>query len=104
FLTDPNHGEVTIVPLTESFDLVKLTYNELLLNGRYVFDTRNRSIFATRGTRRVFSLGVATDPGDVEYYQAKFEQRDFFPLGGGYTVTTNIDVAMAEPFGSTSVL
>lgn len=99
FLTSPNHGDVTIVPLTEQFDLIKLSYNEIALSGRYIYDTRNRSIFATRGTRRVLSLKVAAAPGDVEYYQGGFEQRNFFPLGGGFTITTNVDISIAEPYG-----
>ncbi|HEX7048395.1 MAG TPA: outer membrane protein assembly factor BamA [Gammaproteobacteria bacterium] len=99
FLTSPQHGDVTIVPLSSQVDLVKLNYNEVALSGRYVYDTRNRSIFATRGTRRSISLSVATNPGDVEYYQGSFEQRNFFSLGGGYTVTTNLSIGIAEPYG-----
>ncbi|HEX6928248.1 MAG TPA: outer membrane protein assembly factor BamA, partial [Gammaproteobacteria bacterium] len=99
FLTSPVHGDVSIVPLSARFDLVKLSYNEVTVNGQYVYDTRNRSIFATRGTRRSLSLTVATSPGDVNYYQAMIEQRNFFPLGGGFTVTTNFNIGVAEPYG-----
>lgn len=104
FLTDPAHGDVTISPLGPGLDLLKLTYNEMVLNGRYVFDSRNRAIFATRGQRRELSLALATAPGDVEYYQGKFEQRNFFPLGGGFTITTNMDIAVAEPVGDSNEL
>lgn len=99
FLVSPLHGDVTITPIAEGVDRIKLSYDELALNGRYVYDTRNRSIFATRGMRRDLSLVVATAPGDVEYYQAVMEQRNFFPIGAGYTLTTNFNVGIAEPIG-----
>lgn len=104
FLTDPANGDVNITPLNANIDLLKLNYNEVALSGRYVYDTRNRAIFATRGTRRRLSLILASNPGDVEYYQAIFEQRNLFPLGRGFTFTTNVDVAVAEPLGDSSVL
>lgn len=104
FLTDPAHGDVTITPLSPSLDVLKLVYDEMVLNGRYVFDSRNRAIFATRGKRRELSLALATAPGDVEYYQGKFQQRDFFPLGAGFTITTNVDIAVAEPIGDSNEL
>jgi len=104
FLTDPAHGTVTITPLSADRDLLKLNYNEVALTGRYIYDTRNRGIFATRGIRRRLSLTLATNPGDVEYYQAVFEQRNLYPLGRGFTLTTNVDVAVAEPLGDSSVL
>lgn len=104
FLTDPAHGTITITPIDSSRDGLKLTYDELVFNGRYVYDSRNRSIFATRGQRRELSLALATAPGDVEYYQGKYEQRNFFPLGLGFTVTTNIDIAIAEPIGNSNEL
>lgn len=104
FLTNPAHGDVAIVPIDPQRDLLKLTYDELVLNARYVYDTRNRAIFATRGARREVSLGVAVAPGDVEYYLGRIEQRNFFPLGAGYTLTTNFNVGVVEPFGDTEIL
>ena len=104
FLLDPAHGDITITPVVPGQDLVKLSYKELAVNGRYIYDTRNRSIFATRGMRRELSLMVATNPGDVEYYQARLEQRNFLPLGGGFTITTNFDIGIAEPLNDTEEL
>lgn len=104
FLTNPDHGQVTLTPLGVGSELAKLTYNELDLTGRYVFDTRNRSIFATFGQRRSVSLSLATAPGDIEYYLAQYEQRNFFPMGSGFTLTTNMDLGLAEPLGSATAL
>lgn len=104
FLLNPMHGDVTIIPLNAERDMLKLSYNELVLNGRYVFDSRNRGIFATRGMRRELSLGVATSPGDITYYQGLIEQRNFFPLGAGYTLTTNFNIGIVKPLGDTETL
>lgn len=104
FLLNPAHGDVSVVPLTADRDLLKLTYDEIVLSGRYIFDTRNRAIFATRGMRQEISLGVATSPGDVNYYQALVEQRNFFPLGAGYTLTTNFNIGLVRPFDDTETL
>src|SRR5690606_28929817 len=96
-------GDVTSSRLG-STEILKLGYEELVLNGRYIYDTRNRAIFANRGVRRELSLALAAPVGDVEYYQARFSQRNFFPLGAGYTLTTNINLGLVEPFGDTTEL
>lgn len=104
FLTSPEHGEVTIFPLGQTTDLIKLQYDEAVISGRYIYDTRNRSIFANRGTRRELSLAAATSPGDVNYFQAILEQRNFFDVGAGFTLTTNSSVAYADTYGDSVVL
>lgn len=103
FITDPAHGDVTITPFG-GFDLAGIEYNELAVSATVTWDTRNRSIFATRGSRRLIGTTVALAPGDVQYYQARFEQRNFFPLGGGYTITTNAELALADTYGDDSAL
>lgn len=108
FMTNPAHGDVTITPLFISEDgvveRVGLEYSEVALSGRYIYDTRNRSIFASRGMRRDIGLGIATPAGDVEYFQLTLGQRNFFPLGLGYTLTTNLNVGYAEPLGDSEEL
>jgi len=103
FLTNPDHGDVTISQFG-SQEILKLGYEELVVTGRYIYDTRNRAIFANRGVRREISLAVTAPVGDIDYYQARFNQRNFFPLGAGYTLTTNINLGLVEPFGDTTEL
>jgi len=57
-------GSGVVITGTE-FDTVELT-------GGWSYDSRNRSLFATRGTRQQLFLSLAVPGGEVEYYQARF--------------------------------
>ncbi|MDX1443409.1 MAG: outer membrane protein assembly factor BamA [Gammaproteobacteria bacterium] len=104
FLTDPAHGDVTILPLTPDLTFLKLEYTDFVLSLRAGYDSRNRSIFATRGSQRTIRTQVSGYPGDVQYYGITGEMRDFFGLGGGYTLTTLLDVGYIDTYGESSAL
>jgi len=69
------------------------------------YDSRNRSLFADRGTRHSFGLAWAL-PGasEVEYYVASYEYLQYFPLFGRFTLSLGADLAYGMDVGDTTAL
>jgi outer membrane protein insertion porin family len=66
------------------------------------WDTRNRTLFADRGSRVSIS-GSSTTPGaDVEYYIVDAAALHYFPLKWGFAFVANAAVDYGEPFGHTT--
>ncbi|MEM1173491.1 MAG: outer membrane protein assembly factor BamA [Pseudomonadota bacterium] len=75
---------------------------ELLLGWSY--DSRNRSLFATRGTRQQLFLSMAVPGSDVEYYTARYGLTKYFQLLPNWIVRFNTDLAIGEGLGDTTAL
>jgi outer membrane protein insertion porin family len=68
------------------------------------WDTRNRTLFADRGTRVSLS-GSSTTPGaDVEYYIANATFLHYFPAPFGVTFVASAGVDYGAPFGRTTAI
>jgi outer membrane protein insertion porin family len=66
------------------------------------FDSRNRALFANRGTRQQLVLAVAVPGSDVEYYQARYNFTKYMPLFGRWTGRINAELGIAEAMGETT--
>jgi outer membrane protein insertion porin family len=69
------------------------------LNLGWVRDTRNRALFADRGSRSVMSLDVAVPELDLQYWFASINQESYLPLGDDYTLKVDGEVSYGEPYG-----
>ncbi|MGI9199749.1 MAG: outer membrane protein assembly factor BamA [Woeseiaceae bacterium] len=70
----------------------------------WTYDSRNRALFANRGTRGQVFL-TATIPGsDVNYYTARMSLTKYIPLGQKWTIRYNVDTAMGEALNDTTAL
>ncbi|NNF66433.1 MAG: BamA/TamA family outer membrane protein, partial [Gammaproteobacteria bacterium] len=69
-----------------------------------VRDSRDRVIFPTRGTRHTFTLSSTTPGSEVEYYTARYQLSTFRKLFGPFSLFWNAEVAIGEPFGSSTDL
>ncbi len=92
FVEDVGNG--VVITGTE-FDTVELT-------GGWSYDSRNRSIFATRGTRQQFFLSLAVPGGEVEYYQARFNFTKYFPITPKWIIRFNAELGISEALGDTT--
>ncbi len=79
-------------------------YDSVELIVGWTFDSRNRALFANRGTRQQFVLGVTIPGSDVEYYTARYNFTKYFPLGRNWTIRYNVDAAIGEALGDTTAL
>jgi outer membrane protein insertion porin family len=68
------------------------------------YDSRNRSLFATRGTRQQLFLSMAVPGSDVEYYQARYNFTKYFPITNRWIVRLNAELGVGESLGDTTAL
>jgi outer membrane protein insertion porin family len=68
------------------------------------WDTRNRTLFADRGSRFSASVTSTTPGADVEYYIANATFVHYVPLWKGFSFVTNTGVDYGEPFGHTTAI
>ena len=77
-------------------------FNTFELIAGWIKDTRNRSLFANRGSQHRVTL-TGTIPGsDVEYYTFNYHFRQYVPLGRWFTLSINADLGFGDSFGDTT--
>ena len=62
------------------------------LNLGFTFDTRNRTVFATKGAVNRFNLEVAVPGSDITYYKLGYTFEYFRPITDKYTFSTTFRV------------
>ena len=75
---------------------------ELLAGWSY--DSRNRAIFADRGTRQQLYLSMAAPGSDVDYWTARYNFTKYFPIYGQWTLRLNTELAYGEALEDTTAL
>jgi outer membrane protein insertion porin family len=75
---------------------------ELLAGWSY--DSRNRAIFADRGTRQQVYLSMAAPGSDVEYWTARYNFTKYIPIYGQWTLRLNSELAYGEALKDTTAL
>jgi outer membrane protein insertion porin family len=79
-------------------------YDSLELVVGWNFDSRNRALFADRGTRQQLFLSATIPGSDVEYYTARYIFTKYFPLGRRWTLRYNLDTAMGHALNETTAI
>ncbi len=92
FVEDIGNG---IVFFGTEFDTIEMVFG-------WSYDSRNRSLFATRGTRQQLFLAAAIPGSDVEYYQARFNFTKYFPISQKWVIRLNAEVGLTEALGETT--
>jgi outer membrane protein insertion porin family len=106
-----SNGDVSItcspgpcIPPPSSDPIIYWTseYRTLELNGGWSYDTRNRALFANRGTRH--SLGIsATVPGsEVEFIYMNYRYNQYIPFTRYFTFAFNGNLGYGQAFGDTT--
>jgi outer membrane protein insertion porin family len=70
----------------------------------WTFDSRNRALFANRGTRQQVVLAITVPGSDVEYYTARYNLTKYFQLGRFWTIRYNLETAIGQALGDTTAL
>jgi len=70
----------------------------------WTFDSRNRSLFADRGSRHQFSIGMAIPGSEVEYWTARYNFTKYVPVYGRWTLRLNSELAFGEGLNDTTAL
>jgi len=94
FITDVGNGIV--------FFGTEFNSTELLLG--WTYDSRNRSLFANRGSRHQLFTGVTIPGSEVEFYTARYNFTKYVPIYGQWTGRLNADLGWGEALGETTAL
>ena len=97
-----NNGNTFVEDTGSGFVFFGTKYDtvELLLGWSY--DSRNRALFATRGTRQQVSLNFAVPGSEVEYYQARYNLTKYIPIYGPWIGRFNAELGISEAMGDTT--
>ncbi|HZD53073.1 MAG TPA: BamA/TamA family outer membrane protein, partial [Woeseiaceae bacterium] len=79
-------------------------FNAYELITGWTYDSRNRALFADRGTRHQFFLGVTAPGSEVEYFTGRYNFTKYVPIYGPFTVRVNTELAYGEALGDTTAL
>ena len=74
------------------------------LNTGWIFDSRNRVLFPTNGTRFGANLTVAIPGSEVEYFVASLDFTKYIPLWGSWLFKINSELALGDAYGETTAL
>jgi outer membrane protein insertion porin family len=68
------------------------------------YDSRNRSLFADRGSRQNFFVSYALPGSGVEYYTVRHNYTKYIPIYRRWTVRLNSELGFGEALGDTTAL
>ena len=95
FIEDVGNGAVFFGTEFDTFELIM----------GWTFDSRNRAIFANRGTRQQIFLSYAIPGSDVQFYQARYSFTKYVPLWSNkWTLRVNSELGIGEALGDTTAL
>ncbi len=77
-------------------------YDTIEMIAGWTFDSRNRALFANRGTRQQLIFAMAVPGSDVEYYQARYNFTKYIPLFGSWVGRINAEFGISEGMGATT--
>ncbi|MFQ5609572.1 MAG: outer membrane protein assembly factor BamA, partial [Woeseiaceae bacterium] len=91
----------------KAFDISGISatkFNTLNLIAGWVYDTRNRSLFASRGSRHRLLLNATIPGSDIEFYTATYSYTKYQPMTRFFTLMLNADLRYGGTFGDTTAV
>jgi outer membrane protein insertion porin family len=85
-------------------DFFGTKFQALELTSGWNFDSRNRAIFADRGSRYSLGLAVTLPGSDVEYWTARTEWLKYVPLFKRFSLALNFEAAYGDALQDTTAL
>jgi len=80
------------------------TFNSIVVTGSYAQDTRNKTVFPTRGGSQSVSAELAVPGSDLEYFKLNYKASRYVPLTRNLTLAFRGDVGYGDGYGDTPVL
>jgi outer membrane protein insertion porin family len=79
-------------------------FDTLELQSSWSYDSRNRALFATRGTRQQLFFGVTSPGSEVEFYTARYNYTQYWPVSRRWIVRLNAELGIGGALGETTAL
>ena len=99
-----NNGNPFVEDVGNGLVITGTEFDTVEMIAGWSYDSRNRSLFATRGMRQSLFLSVAIPGSDVEYYQARYNFTKFFPITPKWAISFNAELGLGEAMGDTTAL
>lgn len=99
-----NNGDTFTESPGAGFTFFGTEFDTFELLAGWSFDSRNRAIFADRGTRQQLFVSMAAPGSDVEYWTARYNFTKYLPVYGQWTLRLNTDLAYGEALNETTAL
>ncbi len=99
-----NNGNPFIQDIGNGAVFFGTEFDTIELVAGWSYDSRNRSLFADRGSRQTFFVTYAVPGTEVEYYAARYNFTKYFPLFGRWTLRVNSELGYGEALGETTAL
>ena len=79
-------------------------YTNLTFDASLSHDTRNRSLFPSKGNRQNLSAEVTIPASDLEFYTINYEGSFYFPLSKIFTLSLQNEIGYGDAYGDTTDL
>jgi len=105
-----NHVELLLSSINPSLEARQFvtdygdTYDNLLLNASYTHDTRNRTVFATRGSSQTVALNLSAPGSDLEFYKVSYLTKSYFGLSDDLTLLLRTNFAYGDGYADLDAL
>ena len=99
-----NNGNPFINSSAGGTDFFGTEFNATELILGWIYDSRNRALFADRGSRQQIFLSYAVPGSDVEYFTARYNYTQYVPIYGPWTIRLNAELGWGEALGDTTAL
>ena len=99
-----NNGNPFINSSTGGINFFGTEFNSTELILGWIYDSRNRALFADRGSRQQIFLSYAVPGSDVEYFTARYNYTKYINIYGPWTIRLNAELGWGEALGSTTAL
>ncbi|MBW7930408.1 MAG: outer membrane protein assembly factor BamA [Gammaproteobacteria bacterium] len=79
-------------------------FSSIDLVAGWMYDSRNRVLFADSGARHRLMFSTTVPGSDVEYYTVNYTGTQYFPMGKYFTLSVNLDLGYGDSFGDTTAI
>ncbi|MFL6620992.1 MAG: outer membrane protein assembly factor BamA, partial [Povalibacter sp.] len=97
---------IATIPCSQlpNYSLFRSQFRTLELSTGWSFDSRNRTIFATAGTRQRVNLSYTLPGSDVEFWNVSYDLLKFIPIWRDFKLMVNVEAAYGKALGDTTAL
>ena len=98
------------IGVSPSLDVVEFiakngnSFDNFSLTASYSHDTRNRTVFATRGSAQTIASNATIPGSDLEYYKVSYDTKFYIPMTQELTLLLHSDIAYGDGYGDTEDL
>ena len=79
-------------------------FDNFSLTASFSHDTRNRTVFATRGSAQTIASNITVPGSDLEYYKLSYDTKFYISMTQNLTLLLHSDLAYGDGYGETDDL